>query len=84
MVGHYIAWMATGILAGWLVGVVMRGRGYGLIGDLLLGLLGGVVGGFLFRTLGAPAPDTSWLVHSLVAAIGGIVLVAASRLLRRI
>ena len=81
---HYMAWIVTGILAGWLAGVVMRGHGYGLVGDLILGLLGGVVGGFLFRTIAAPPAETSWLVHALVAAIGGIVLVALARLLRRV
>ena len=80
----YIAWIAAGILAGWLVGLVMRGQGYGLIGDLILGLLGGAVGGFLLRTIGAPPHETSWFVHALVAAMGGIVLVAIARLLRRI
>ncbi len=81
---HYVAWVVAGILAGWLVGLVMRGRGYGLIGDLILGLLGGIVGGFLLRGTGASPTNTSWLVHVLVAAIGGITLVALSRLLRRV
>ena len=81
---HYIAWVVAGIVAGWLVGLVMRGRGYGLVGDLILGLLGGGVGGFLLRSAGASPSDTSWFIHVLVAAIGGITLVAASRLLRRV
>lgn len=81
---HYFAWIASGILAGWLVGLIMRGQGYGLVGDLILGLLGGVVGGFLLRTIGSPPHETSWLVHALVAAMGGIVLVAFARLLRRV
>ena len=81
---HDIAWVVTGILAGWLVGLVMRGRGYGLIGDLILGLLGGTIGGLILGKAGAPPTDASWLLHVLVAAIGGITLVALSRLLRRV
>ena len=59
-------------------------HGYGLVGDLILGLLGGVIGGFLLRTIGVPSRGPSWLVHALVAAMGGIVLVACARLLRRV
>jgi len=80
----YMAWIVAGVFAGWLVGLIMRGEGYGLVDDLILGLLGGVVGGYLLRTLGALPRETSWLVHALVAAIGGIVLVACVRLLRRV
>jgi uncharacterized membrane protein YeaQ/YmgE (transglycosylase-associated protein family) len=46
--GGVIAWLAVGIIAGWLAGQVMRGAGYGLIGDLVAGLLGALLGGFVF------------------------------------
>lgn len=81
---HYVAWVLSGLAAGWLVGLVMRGRGYGLVGDLVLGLLGGVVGGFVFRAIGASIASTSWVAHVIVAAIGGVLLVGLTRVLRRV
>ena len=49
----YLLWeIAIGILAGFLAGRIMRGKGYGVLIDLVLGLLGSVVGGFVFGLLG--------------------------------
>ncbi len=78
---NIIIWILTGILAGWLTGLVMRGRGFGLLGDLLIGLLGGLLGGWLLGLVGF-APG-GWLGQVLVAFIGGVVLVAIVRLIRR-
>jgi uncharacterized membrane protein YeaQ/YmgE (transglycosylase-associated protein family) len=78
---HFLVWIISGILAGWLTGLVMKGRGYGLIGDLVIGLLGGLIGGWLFSLFGVTAH--SWLGEILVAVIGGVVLVAVVRVLRR-
>lgn len=81
---YVLMWVVGGIVAGWLTGLVMKGRGYGLIGDLVLGLLGGVIGGGLFRGMGLTDPSAGWLQHIGVAVVGGIVLVAVVRLLRRL
>jgi len=78
---HFLAWIISGIVAGWLTGLVMKGRGYGLIGDLVVGLLGGLIGGWLFSFFGVTAQN--WLGEILVAVIGGVVLVAVIRVLRR-
>jgi len=78
---QFLLWVISGVVAGWLTGQVMRGGGYGLMGDLVMGLLGGLVGGWLFRLLGvAPAGHVGEIV---VAFIGGVVLVAVVRFLRR-
>lgn len=70
-----------GIVAGWLAGQIMKGGGYGLIGDLVLGVIGAIVGGFLLGLLGLGA---SGLIGSLVTAtIGAIVLIFISRLIKR-
>jgi uncharacterized membrane protein YeaQ/YmgE (transglycosylase-associated protein family) len=79
---NILIWIISGIVAGWLTGMVMRGRGFGLLGDLIIGLLGGLLGGWLFGLLGVVA--TSWVGQILVAAIGGVVLVAIVRALRRV
>ena len=77
-----IAWIIVGLLAGWIAGMVMKGSGYGLLGDLLLGLVGAVVGGWLFGLI-LPAAEPSGLIGSIiVATIGAIVLVAVIRLIR--
>ena len=76
-----VSWIICGIIAGWLTGLVMRGRGYGLIGDLVIGLLGGVMGGWLFGLFDL-APRI-WAGEIIVAFIGGVVLVAVVRILRR-
>jgi len=79
---NIILWLVSGVVAGWLTGLIMKGRGYGLIGDLIVGLLGGLVGGFLAGKIGLEA--SSWIGQILVAVGGGVVLVAALRFLRRL
>jgi len=81
---HFVIWIISGIAAGWLTGLVMKGRGYGFVGDLVLGLLGGVIGGWLFGALGFVDVSSGWPAHIFVAVIGGIVLVGGVRLARRI
>src|SRR6266700_376179 len=49
--GGIIAWLVIGVLAGWLAGVIMPGRGFGLIGDLVVGLIGAFLGGLLMDVL---------------------------------
>jgi uncharacterized membrane protein YeaQ/YmgE (transglycosylase-associated protein family) len=72
-----------GILAGWLAGKLMRGRGYGLIGDLILGLVGGVVGGWLFSALNVRGPNGA-LGALVVATIGAVILVGIAHAIRRV
>ena len=45
--GGLIAWIVVGLISGWLAGQVMKGGGYGMIGDIVVGLVGSLVGGFL-------------------------------------
>jgi uncharacterized membrane protein YeaQ/YmgE (transglycosylase-associated protein family) len=45
--GGIVAWLVVGLIAGWCAGFVMKGAGYGLIGDIVVGLLGAMIGGFL-------------------------------------
>lgn len=63
--------IVIGILAGFLAGTIMRGRGYGVLIDLCLGIVGSVLGGFVFGLLGLSA---SGLVGRLVVATAGAVL----------
>jgi uncharacterized membrane protein YeaQ/YmgE (transglycosylase-associated protein family) len=79
--GGILAWIIVGLVAGWLTGKVMRGRGYGIVGDLVIGLLGALVGGFLVGLVWAGSVG---LIGSIVVAfIGAVVLVAIVRTLTR-
>ena len=68
---YLILEIAIGILAGFLAGQIMRGKGYGIVIDLLLGLIGSVVGGFVFGLLGLHGYG---LVGQLVTATVGAVM----------
>jgi uncharacterized membrane protein YeaQ/YmgE (transglycosylase-associated protein family) len=73
-----IAWLIVGLIAGWVAGTVTRGRGFGCLVDVILGLVGAVIGGWIFTKLGIP---TWGFWGSLAAAIvGAVVLVAIARL----
>ena len=63
--------IVIGIVAGWLAGKIMRGRGYGVLIDLLLGIVGSILGGFVFGLLGLYAAG---LIGRLVVATAGAVL----------
>ena len=73
--GGIIAWIVIGLLAGWLAGVIMPGRGFGLIGDLIVGLVGAFLGGLVMDILAPDATFGFW-GSLLVALIGACVLVA--------
>jgi uncharacterized membrane protein YeaQ/YmgE (transglycosylase-associated protein family) len=77
----FLIWIITGIIAGWLTGLIVKGRGFGLVGDLIIGLLGGLIGGWLASNFGILV--IGWLGHVITAAVGGILLVAIVRVLRR-
>jgi uncharacterized membrane protein YeaQ/YmgE (transglycosylase-associated protein family) len=78
---HLLVWLISGVIAGWLTGLIVRGEGFGLVGDLIIGLLGGLIGGWLFGFLGIAT--TGWIGEILAAVVGGVVLVATIRVLRR-
>ena len=68
----YLVWeIVIGILAGFLAGKIMRGRGYGLLIDLLLGIVGSMLGGMVFGLLGL---YSSGIVGQLVVATAGAML----------
>jgi uncharacterized membrane protein YeaQ/YmgE (transglycosylase-associated protein family) len=77
----FIAWIITGLIAGWLAGQVMKGGGYGVIVDILLGLVGGVVGGWVFGLVGLHAGG---MIGSIVVAfVGAVILVWITRKLKK-
>jgi uncharacterized membrane protein YeaQ/YmgE (transglycosylase-associated protein family) len=76
-----IGWIVLGLIAGWLAGQFMHGGGYGIVGDIVLGILGALVGGFLTSALLGRDMVNGFNIESLiVAVIGAIILIAISRL----
>lgn len=78
-----IIWfLIVGLIAGWLAGVLVKGGGFGLIGDMIIGVIGAVIGGFLFSNLGVSAGGG--LIGSIiVATIGAVVLLFVIRLIKK-
>ncbi len=77
-----IYWLVVGLIAGWLAGLVMKGGGYGIIVDLLLGIVGGWLGGWLFGRLGI-WPAGGMIGSIIVAFVGAVILVGITRILKR-
>ena len=74
--------LVVGIVAGWLAGVLVKGGGFGVIGDLVVGVIGAFLGGWLFSTFGASAGG-GLLGSIIVATIGAVVLLFILRLIKR-
>jgi len=72
----------VGIVAGWLAGVLVKGGGFGLIGDLVVGVIGALLGGWLFTKLGVSSGGGT-LGAILVATIGAVILLVIVRLIKR-
>jgi uncharacterized membrane protein YeaQ/YmgE (transglycosylase-associated protein family) len=73
-----ISWILIGLIAGWLAGKIARGAGFGCITDIILGLVGSVLGGWLFTRLGIFGGG---FLYSLAAAtVGAVILVAIAHL----
>jgi uncharacterized membrane protein YeaQ/YmgE (transglycosylase-associated protein family) len=72
-----------GLVAGWLTGLIMRGGGYGIFGDLILGVIGAFVGRWLFGVLGVGA-SYGFIGSVICATVGAILLVVLLRLVRRV
>ena len=78
-----LSWIIVGLIAGWLAGLVMKGGGYGVLGDIILGIIGAVIGGFLAGALfGVPNPTSGInLTTIIVAFLGAVIVIALVRAL---
>ena len=80
MVGmSIIAWLVLGLLAGWIASMIMGSGGYGVIGDIIVGILGALIGGFITGPLFGIDVTGFNLTSLIVAVIGAIVLIAIYR-----
>jgi uncharacterized membrane protein YeaQ/YmgE (transglycosylase-associated protein family) len=77
-----LTWIIVGLVAGVLASLVMGGTGYGIIGDIIIGIVGAFIGGWLFRSLGVTSPIGGLAGVIFVAFIGAVVLIFILRLIR--
>ncbi len=71
MLANIFWFLLIGIAAGWIAGKIMKGKGFGLLGNLIIGVIGALVGGFLFDIIGLEAYG---ILASLVMATAGAVV----------
>jgi uncharacterized membrane protein YeaQ/YmgE (transglycosylase-associated protein family) len=79
----FLIWIAVGLVAGWLATAVVGG-GYGVIGDIVVGIVGAFLGGMIFRGLHIRSPLAGIPGVILVAFVGAVALLVAIRLIRSV
>ena len=79
---HLIGFLIVGAIAGWLAGKIMSGHGFGILWDVILGIVGSFVGGFIFSLIFGTQP-TGLIISFIVALIGACVVVAIVHLVKR-
>jgi uncharacterized membrane protein YeaQ/YmgE (transglycosylase-associated protein family) len=77
-----IAWLVIGAIAGWLAGTFMKGGGFGLIGDIVVGIVGAFIGGWLAGILGIGIGG-GWIASIVTATVGAIILILILRMVKR-
>lgn len=78
---HLIWFLLIGLAAGWLAGRLMKGKGFGLLGDMIVGVIGAVVGGWVFGVFGFAA--TGILARLVTATVGAMLLLYVVRLVKK-
>ena len=78
---EFLWFILIGLAAGWLAGQIMKGGGYGLVGDLIVGVIGALLGGWLFGLAGIASGGL--IGQLVVATIGAIVLILLLRLIKK-
>jgi uncharacterized membrane protein YeaQ/YmgE (transglycosylase-associated protein family) len=82
-IGALIVWLAIGAIAGWLAGQIMTGGGFGLVGNIVVGIIGAIVAGWLFPYLGFVFFANPWVGAIINALIGSIIVLFVLGLLKR-
>lgn len=78
-----IVTLIIGLIAGWLAGQIMKGGGFGLIGDIIVGVIGAFIGNWLWGVLRLPGLGPWWLTAIISATIGACILLFLLRLIKR-
>ena len=77
MLAQLVWWIVVGLIAGFLAGLVMRGGGFGIVGDIVVGILGAIIGGFVAGLLGLGA--SGFVGSIIIAFLGACLLIALLR-----
>jgi uncharacterized membrane protein YeaQ/YmgE (transglycosylase-associated protein family) len=78
---NFIWYVLIGLCAGWLAGQLVKGGGFGIVGDIVVGVIGALLGGYLFSLLGV-STGGGLLGSLVVATIGAVVLLFGIRLVK--
>lgn len=78
-----LTWLIVGLVSGVLASLVVGGTGYGILGDIIVGIVGAFVGGYIFRAAGWAVPFAGIAGTIFVAFIGAVVLLVIIHLIRR-
>ncbi len=80
-----LIFLIIGAVAGWLAGILIKGRGFGLIGDILVGIVGAFIGGFVLTFFGLASLIGAGVISAiLVATIGAVILLSVITLLKKL
>ena len=79
--GYWIWFLFIGGVIGWLAGIIVRGRGFGIIGDIIIGIVGAILGGWMAGVIGISTGSSAGAF--LLALVGAVVLVGLTRLIVR-
>lgn len=80
-----ILWhLLIGAVAGYLAGVIVKGRGFGILGDIVVGIVGALLGGWLFGRIGFSLPGGDLIGSILTATLGAILFLVLIRVIRRV
>jgi uncharacterized membrane protein YeaQ/YmgE (transglycosylase-associated protein family) len=82
MVESFIAWLIVGAIAGWLAGLIVKGFGFGLLGNIVVGIVGAVIAGFILPRLGIGL-GVGLIAAIINALIGAIILLVIIGLVRK-
>lgn len=77
-----VIWLVIGAIAGWLAGLIVKGYGFGLVGNIVIGILGAVFGGWIFAALGI-GPSLGVVGAIIGATIGAVLLLLLIKVVRR-
>ena len=77
-----VTFLVIGLIAGWLAGVLVKGRGFGVLGDILIGIIGAELGGWIFSSIGLSAYGFTGAV--ITAFIGAVALLSVIKMVKAV